>query len=54
MQIWLSSPKLPDNERPKKHPLNAHFENQIGDQIAIAHHRVFAQHPEAILEMFLL
>ena len=49
----IIEPKLPDNERPKKHPLNAHF-NQIGDQIAIAHHRVFAQHPEAILEMFLL
>ena len=44
---------LPDAERPKKHPINAHF-NQIGDQIAMSHHRVFAQHPEAILEMFLL
>lgn len=44
---------LPDAERPKKQPINAHF-NQIGDQIAMSHHRVFAQHPEAILEMFLL
>lgn len=45
--------RLPDDERPKKARLNAHF-NQIGDHIAIAHHRVFAQHPEAILELFLL
>lgn len=49
----IIEPKLPKSERPIKHPLNAHF-NQIGDQIAMAHHRVFAQHPEAILEMFLL
>ncbi|WP_201527462.1 [protein-PII] uridylyltransferase [Psychrobacter frigidicola] len=49
----IIEPSLPDNERPTKRPLNAHF-NQIGDQIAIAHHRVFAQHPETILEMFLL
>ena len=49
----IIEPHLPDSERPNKHPLNARF-NQIGDQIAIAHHRVFAQHPEAILEMFLL
>ncbi len=49
----IIEPELPDSERPKKRPLNAHF-NQVGDQIAIAHHRVFAQHPETILEMFLL
>ncbi len=49
----IIEPHLPIDERPSKHPLNARF-NQIGDQIAIAHHRVFAQHPEAILEMFLL
>ena len=49
----IIEPDLPDDERPNKHPLNAHF-NQIGNQIAVAHHRVFAQHPEAILEMFLL
>ncbi len=49
----IIEPSLPDEERPNKQPLNAHF-NQIGNQIAIAHHRVFAQHPEAILEMFLL
>ncbi len=49
----IIEPHLPIDERPNKHPLNARF-NQIGDQIAIAHHRVFAQHPEAILEMFLL
>ncbi|SNT69065.1 [protein-PII] uridylyltransferase [Psychrobacter sp. LV10R520-6] len=49
----IIEPQLPDDERPNKRPLNAHF-NQIGEQIAMAHHRVFAQHPEAILEMFLL
>ncbi|WP_019671763.1 [protein-PII] uridylyltransferase [Psychrobacter lutiphocae] len=49
----LIEARLPDNQRPKKSVLNAHF-NRIGDQIAIAHHHVFAQHPEAILEMFLL
>ena len=49
----IIEPELPDEELPRKRHLNAHF-NQIGDQIAISHHRVFAQHPEAILEMFLL
>ncbi|MGP4789764.1 [protein-PII] uridylyltransferase [Psychrobacter sp. 1Y11] len=49
----IIEPHLPIDERPSKRPLTARF-NQIGDQIAIAHHRVFAQHPEAILEMFLL
>lgn len=49
----IIEPELPENEQPSKRPLNSHF-NRIGDQIAIAHHRVFAQHPEAILEMFLL
>ena len=49
----IIEPHLPESERPNKRPLNARF-NQIGDQIAVAHNRVFAQHPEAILEMFLL
>ncbi len=49
----IIEPQLPHNERPSKRPINARF-NRIGDQIAIAHHRVFAQHPDAILEMFLL
>ncbi|WP_413190022.1 [protein-PII] uridylyltransferase [Psychrobacter sp. AT9] len=49
----IIEPNLPDDERPKKQPINARF-NQVGDQIAMAHHRVFAQHPESILEMFLL
>ena len=49
----IIEPQLPDEERPKKHPINARF-NRVGEQIAISHHRVFAQHPEAILEMFLL
>lgn len=49
----IIEPHLPDDEQPSKRPLNALF-NRIGDQIAISHHRVFSQHPEAILEMFLL
>src|SRR5699024_10504391 len=49
----IIEPSLPDDERPTKRPLNAHS-SQVGDHIAMAHHRVFAQHPEAILEMFLL
>ncbi|MDN5565224.1 MAG: [protein-PII] uridylyltransferase [Psychrobacter sp.] len=49
----IIEPLLPPSERPTKQLLNAHF-NKIGNQIAISHHRVFAQHPEAILEMFLL
>ena len=49
----IIEPQLPDEECPKKQPINARF-NQVGDQIAMAHHRVFAQHPESILEMFLL
>ena len=49
----IIEPQLPDEERPKKQPINARF-NQVGDQIAISHHRVFAQNPESILEMFLL
>ncbi len=49
----IIEPQLPDEERPKKHPINARF-NQVGEQIAMSHHRVFAQHPESILEMFLL
>ncbi|MEN6671250.1 [protein-PII] uridylyltransferase [Psychrobacter sp. B38] len=49
----IIEPHLPDEERPKKQPINARF-NQVGDQISMSHHRVFAQHPESILEMFLL
>ena len=49
----IIEPHLPDEERPKKQPINARF-NQVGDQISMSHHRVFAQHPETILEMFLL
>ena len=49
----IIEPNLPDDERPKKQPINARF-NRVGDHIAIAHHRVFAQHPDSILEMFLL
>ena len=49
----IIEPQLPDDERPKKQLINARF-NQVGEQIAMAHHRVFAQHPESILEMFLL
>lgn len=49
----LIETRLPQEHKPKKMALNALF-NRIGDQIAIAHHRVFAQYPEAILQMFLL
>lgn len=49
----ILEPEILAANRPKKRPLNAHF-NQIGHHIAMSHHRVFAQHPEAILEMFLL
>lgn len=53
----LIESNLPLEERPQKIPLNALF-NQFGtgenSQIAIAHNKVFAQHPEAILQMFLL
>ncbi len=49
----IIEPHLPDDERPKKQPINARF-NQVGDQISMSHHRVFAQHPDSILEMFLL
>ncbi|WP_227429201.1 [protein-PII] uridylyltransferase [Psychrobacter sp. I-STPA6b] len=49
----LIEARLPTHERPQKTSLNARF-NQIGNQIAISHHRVFAQHPDAILELFLL
>lgn len=45
--------ELPENQKPKKVPLNALF-NRIGDHIAISHSRVFSQHPEAILQLFLL
>lgn len=49
----LIEARLPDAEKPQKTALTALF-NRIGEQIAIAHHRVFAQHPDAILQMFLL
>src|SRR5699024_12210064 len=34
----IIEPQLPDEERPKKHPINARF-NRVGEQIAISHHR---------------
>lgn len=49
----LIEARLPESERPKRSVLNARF-NQVGDHIAMAHHHVFAQNPEAILEIFLL
>ncbi len=49
----IIEPRLPEHERPKKTLLNAKF-NRIGEHIAIAHHHIFAQYPDAILEMFLL
>ncbi|PID37596.1 MAG: [protein-PII] uridylyltransferase [Pseudomonadales bacterium] len=53
----LIESRLPDKDKPTKTPLTALF-NQYGTgdkaRIAIAHNKVFAQHPEAILQMFLL
>lgn len=49
----LIETRLPDATQAEEQPIDSHF-NRIGDQIAIAHHRVFAEHPEAILKMFLL
>lgn len=49
----LIEARLPDEKRPEKTVLNARF-NKIGNHIAISNHHIFAQHPDAILEMFLL
>lgn len=49
----LIEPMLPDSEKPIKTAINAHFK-QVGDCLAVTHNKVFAQHPEAILELFLL
>lgn len=49
----LIEPILPESQKPVKKPINQHFK-QVGDRIAMSHNKVFAQHPEAILELFLL
>lgn len=45
--------RLPQEERPVHKMINERFK-RVGDRIAVTHTRVFAQHPSAILELFLL
>ena len=49
----LIEARLPDEQRPVRKVINERFK-LVGDRIAVTHTRVFAQHPTAILEMFLL
>lgn len=49
----LLEAQLPATERPQQKTINERFKC-VGDKIAVTHTKVFAQHPEAILEMFLL
>ena len=49
----LIEARLPDELRPVQKMINERFK-LVGDRIAVTHTRVFAQHPTAILEMFLL
>ncbi|EBK2343861.1 HD domain-containing protein, partial [Salmonella enterica subsp. enterica serovar Enteritidis] len=49
----LIEARLPDEQRPVSKVINERFK-LVGDRIAVTHTRVFAQHPTAILEMFLL
>ncbi|MDI4481026.1 [protein-PII] uridylyltransferase [Moraxella osloensis] len=49
----LIEARLPDEQRPVRKVINERFK-LVGDRIAVTHSRVFAQHPTAILEMFLL
>lgn len=49
----LIEARLPEAERPVHKAINQHFK-LIGDHIAVTHNKVFSQHPEAILQMFLL
>lgn len=46
-------PTLPDPERPIHKTINARFK-LVGDELAVAHAKVFAQQPTAIFELFLL
>lgn len=49
----LIEAQLPKAERPQQKMLNERFK-LVGDRLAVIHTKVFAQHPEAILELFLL
>ena len=49
----LIEAQLPPDQRPPQKMLNERFKC-VGDKIAVTHTKVFAQHPEAILELFLL
>lgn len=46
-------PRLPNEEQPKPCSLNDRFD-VIGTHLAVRHHRVFAETPSAILELFLI
>lgn len=46
-------PRLPSEEQPKPCSLNDRFD-VIGTHLAVRHHRVFAETPSAILELFLI
>jgi [protein-PII] uridylyltransferase len=46
-------PRLPNDEQPKTVAFNEHFD-VIGGCLAVRHHRVFAETPCAILELFYL
>ena len=45
--------RLSEEQRPVHKVINERFK-LVGDQIAVTHNRVFAQYPNAILELFLL
>lgn len=49
----LIEDQLPESERPVHKAINERFK-LVGERIAVTHTKVFAQHPEAILELFLL
>lgn len=49
----LIEAQLPKDERPIHKTLNERFK-LVGKRLAVTHAKVFAQHPEAILELFLL
>ncbi len=45
-------PNLPENQQPNQQMINQYFK-RIGEKIAINHAKVFHQHPETILQLFL-
>lgn len=53
--FWESiiEPRLPADQQPLTQPINDRFV-LVGDHLTISHHRVFAEHPSAILEVFYL